>query len=216
MNALETILIEGEMDERAILRSLLESLQPGDVALDVGAYQGLHSVFMAKKVGHQGKVIAFEPDPRNFKTLEANIRLNELSQILSVPLALGDRLEDKPLFHSRRMTGASNSLIQTEGSDPSQSVRVIPGDDFLSREGLPSPNVVKIDVEGYEYPVLKGLSRTLRQETVRRVCCEIHSPLFPPGTTPALILDLLKSLGFDKIETATRGGQLQAVCSRLN
>ncbi len=105
LNTLNTILTPGSMDERQTLTSLLDVLKPGDVALDIGAYHGLHTVFMAKKVGPRGKVIAVEPDPKNFEGLQANIRLNDIPQALAFQLALGDKVKVKSLFRSPKKTG---------------------------------------------------------------------------------------------------------------
>jgi FkbM family methyltransferase len=214
LNTLDTILIPGAMDERLTLAALLDVLKPGDVALDIGAYHGLHSVFMAKKVGPRGKVIAIEPDPKNYESLQANIRLNDLPQVLAFQMALGDKIEDKSLFRSPQKTGASFSLVEKTGSHSPQSVQVVPGDFLLSSRKLPGPKAVKIDVEGYEYLVLEGLKKTLAQKTTRLVCCEIHSHLHPDGVTPDVILGLLKRIGFSRISTTARGGEIHAICTK--
>ena len=69
----------------------------------------------------------------------------------------------------------------------------------LSRS-LPAPNVVMIDVEGYEYAAMQGLSRTLSDPTCRAVVCEVHPTLLPAGVNFEQLLDLLKSYGFGAIE----------------
>jgi len=214
LNTLDNILRPGAMDERLTLTSLLDALNPGDVALDIGAYHGLHTVFMAKKVGPHGKVIAVEPDPKNFEDLQANIRLNDIPQALAFQLALGDKIEDKPLFRSPQKTRASFSLVEKDGSYSPRSVKVVTGDFLLSSQKLPGPKAVKIDVEGYEYPSLLGLKKTLARKTTRLVCCEIHSHLNPDWVTPDLILGLLKRLGFSRITTTARGGEIHAICTK--
>jgi FkbM family methyltransferase len=214
LNTLETILTEGMMDERPTLAALLKILREGDTALDVGAYQGLHSLFMAKKVGPRGTVIAIEPDPKNYATLRDNIRLNDLPQIIPFQLALGDKNEDRSLYGSRRKSGASQSLVEITGSHFPQSVRVVTGEYLLQNQKLPAPKVVKIDVEGYEYLVLEGLKKTLAKKTTRLVSCEIHSHLHPDWVTPDLILGNLKRLGFSRIKIIARGGEIHAICFR--
>lgn len=77
-------------DERRILEFMGQLLQPGDVVYDVGAYLGLHTIFFAKRVGEQGRVVSFEPMPYNYQALEANIELNGLKNVFPMQIALGD------------------------------------------------------------------------------------------------------------------------------
>jgi FkbM family methyltransferase len=170
---------------------------------------------MAKKVGPQGIVIAIEPDPQSYKILQANIQLNDLPQIVPFQLALGEKIEDKSLFRSQKKFGPSDSLIEKAGSHSPKSVRVVTGDYLLQSQKLPAPKVVKIDVEGYEYPVLEGLKKTLAQKTVRLVSCEIHSHMYPDWVTSDMIIGFLKSMGFSNIKTTARGGEIHAICLKV-
>ena len=76
------------------------------------------------------------------------------------------------------------------------------------------PRLVKIDVEGAEYGVIRGLSGTLSHPSCRMVCCEIHPPLLPSGVTQDAVLALLRDLGFDKMEVREFGRWSVAVCCR--
>ena len=84
----------------------------------------------------------------------------------------------------------------------------------MDRERLPIPKAVKIDVEGYEFHVIRGLSRTLRNALCRLLCCEIHPAFLPSGTTPQLIIAEVKSLGFTDIVLRERHGQIHMVASK--
>ena len=70
---------------------------------------------------------------------------------------------------------------------------------------MPIANAVKIDVEGYEYSVIKGLEKILTSSACRVLCCEIHVGLFPEGITEEKIMETIKSFGFVKINTFERG-----------
>jgi hypothetical protein len=76
------------------------------------------------------------------------------------------------------------------------------------------PKVVKIDVEGYEYLVLKGLSETLSNKYCSLLCCEIHKVLYPAGIVQEDILELVQALGFEKIYTYLRGEELHIIAIR--
>lgn len=82
--------------------------------------------------------------------------------------------------------------------------RVVYGDNFVEEQKLRLPRAVKVDVEGYEYAVIRGLTRTLANPQCKIVCCEVHPHLLPPPQTPGMVLDLLERLGFQRIETHPR------------
>ena len=80
----------GYRDERPVLKSLLEALLPGAVAYDIGASIGIHTVFMAKRVGKNGRIIAVEPDIDAYESLQVNLKLNDLINVASIRIALGE------------------------------------------------------------------------------------------------------------------------------
>src|SRR5207302_584448 len=74
--------------ERQMLSRALSALQPGDVFVDVGGNLGMFTIFGAKIVGANGKVIAFEPETVAFRRLQANVELNQLQNVTALQLAL--------------------------------------------------------------------------------------------------------------------------------
>ena len=135
-----------------------------------------------------------------------------VSNITLLQIALGDKV-DTGLIYSRKQIGiGAFTLIKSDESDFCQKVEIVPGDFIVKARNLLLPKVVKIDVEGYEYPVIIGLQKTLSQKSCQLVCCEIHSILFPSGTKTQMILDLLKSMGFNQIKIHNRGGEIHAIC----
>jgi hypothetical protein len=81
-------------------------------------------------------------------------------------------------------------------------------------ENLPLPRVVKIDVEGYEYQVIRGLRKTLCDEKSQIVCCEIHPTMLPPDIEPEMVIELLESCGFNRIETYPCGERFHVFCQK--
>jgi hypothetical protein len=81
----------------------------------------------------------------------------------------------------------------------------------VEAERLPLPAAVKIDVEGEELSVLRGLRRTLSESACRMVCCEVHPSLLGAGVGPPDVLDLLRSFGFGRIDTLPRGPEQHLV-----
>lgn len=208
----ETTFNKGDKDEENMLIHILDTLKPDDISYDIGANIGIFTVLMAKKVSQTGRVIAFEPETENYNALQNNIIINGLSNVTLEKVALGDRYDKANLYIKKRMGSGSISLIKSDDSDYCGTVNIVPGDSVIQKDNLPVPKVVKIDVEGFEYPVIKGMQKTLSNEKCKLVCCEIHSNLCPPEIKPQMILDLLLSMGFNKVKTYSRGKEIHAVC----
>jgi hypothetical protein len=94
---------------------------------------------------------------------------------------------------------------------PFERVQVVRGDEFVEAERLPIPKAVKVDVEGFEYSVLKGFRRTLADPRCEMVCCEIHPKFLPAHLKPTDITNLLESLGYGGIEGQPTDGPYQLV-----
>ena len=131
-------------------------LRAGDVALDVGANLGAHTLPMAQLVGPGGAVFAFEPQRILFQTLCGNVALNELTNVHALPVALGraaGRAKVPALdYHGARNFGGV-SLAGAQGED----VPVL----TLDQLEVAKARLIKIDVEGMELDVLAGAKATL-------------------------------------------------------
>lgn len=193
----------GAGGEQRILEVLVRFLRPGDVVYDVGGNVGLFSAVLAKTIGPNGVLIAFEPQSRNFDHLRENLKLNGLTNFHCYLKALGDRSGQATLYASQVI--GNSSLVQHGSPDGGgETVEVITGDEFVSAEGVPLPRVVKIDVEGFEFAVIQGLRKTLSQSACELVCCEVHPSLLPSGVAPQAVELLLKEIGFTRIESFPR------------
>jgi FkbM family methyltransferase len=209
---LESVQQSAELDPD--LEALMTAARPGDVVFDVGANMGLFSIMLAHRVGASGLVVAFEPQAQVFEHLLTNVRLNGLRNVRPFRKALGAgshaavvSLAEQSVLARLRTTGSAND-------GPVEQVDVVAGDEFVRTEDLPVPQLVKIDVEGAEHDVIRGLSGTLSQPSCRVVCCEIHPPLLPPGVTQDAVLALLRDLGFREIVVREFDRWSVAVCRR--
>ena len=198
-----------DWSERRALEAMLAVLNPGDTAFDVGANLGLYSVSLAKKVGDRGEVISFEPRQSTFEMLTANIELNGLKNVRCFQKALGEQSAKVPIYTFPEKPWCSSLVGGQEkvlGETPAvEYVEVEVGDPFRRANGLPLPRAVKIDVEGFEYAVIRGLRETLGDPHCQFVGCEMHPHLLPQGITPQQVMDLLRSLGFNRIELSPSG-----------
>ena len=147
----------------AELRELFE-LDKGMNFLDVGAHIGKYAIRAAVMVGDTGAVIAVEPDKRNFELLVKNIALNDLRNCIPLRIAAYSSNGEITLF--RGPSCAEHSINEDFGRG-SYKVRARALDDVLTEVGIARVDLIKIDVEGAELEVLKGLEETLREESPR-------------------------------------------------
>jgi FkbM family methyltransferase len=139
---------------------LLDSLlRPGDWAIDVGANVGHYTARMSRLVGHNGRVLAFEPVPKTFRLLAANARLFAYENVTLFNSAVSEQTAlsgiEVPSVHSgaylAHLTGCKTGL------------QVL----CLALDSLLPPNrvsLVKVDAEGHELGVLKGMKKLLERD----------------------------------------------------
>jgi FkbM family methyltransferase len=140
-------------------------LRAGMTVLDIGANQGFYTLLAAKCVGALGKVIAFEPSPRERKALRWNLRVNGCRNVVVEELALGNepRETEKPLYVVQGAQTGCNSLEPPAeaGATSVMSVRVTSLDGYLAARQVKRVDFVKLDVEGAELSVLQGSRKLL-------------------------------------------------------
>lgn len=152
--------------------STIDGILPprGGVAVDAGAFIGRHVLTYASAVGPQGRVVAIEALPINFKLLDDNVRLNELAQVACVPCALGRDERDVWLCYDRETSTASTLCELPQRVQVAQK----PLDRVLEDIGIAQIDLLKVDVEGAELDVLEGGSKTLDASPNAKLVIEIH------------------------------------------
>jgi len=155
--------------ERSTAAALRKLLRPGDVAMDIGANVGSHTLGMAKSVGDGGRVFAFEPTDFAFSKLQRNLSLNPQLQGhtrtaqtflgaghgQSVPAGLYAKW---PLFNREGVHPKHRGQMATTLCAKYSSL-----DEFASRERISRIDLIKIDVDGNELPVLQGALNSLQR-----------------------------------------------------
>jgi len=143
-------------DERATLERLV---RPGMTVLDIGGNIGVYTVLLSRLVGPTGRVITFEPDPDLFSCLQANCARNGCANVEAHNLALG-RQADRLVLRRLTLNSGDNTLGRGGSTHFRSEVAVeVAALDAL----LPAlkPDLVKIDVQGWELEVLRGMERLL-------------------------------------------------------
>jgi FkbM family methyltransferase len=171
-----------------------ERIKPAMTFLDIGAHVGYFTCLAARLVGPRGLVLAFEPSPRNYELLLANVWRNGFFNVVCFPWAVGAETGIVDLHQSSTNTGDH----QVYASDPdrmSTPVRIAALDSIGALR--PPVDIVKIDVQGAEEAVIRGMSALLEGSPSVLVTAEFWpAGLRRFGSDPAKLLDLCRSLGF--------------------
>ena len=187
--------------ERQQTRLFKGLLEPGMIVLDIGANIGYYSLIAARIVGREGKVYAFEPEPRNYELLVKNIDLNGYSNVVPIQKAISNRCGKVELFIDRVNLGAhSFSRDNNEKNAGSIEVEATTVDDFLG--GLSQDNevdIIRMDVEGAEGLVIEGAGQALRNSNVRLIMEFSPRQLRNVRTDPQRLLGDLRDQGFRPI-----------------
>lgn len=154
------------------------NVKEGSVVFDLGANVGFYTLLASVLVGERGKVVAFEPVPRNLFYLKSHLRMNRVTNVTVVEAAVWDA-DGECLFD----TGPNNSMGRVSRTG-NLRVRVTTIDRLVSNGELPLPTHMKIDVEGAELNVLHGSISALMAngptiflathgKDLRRQCCDV-------------------------------------------
>jgi FkbM family methyltransferase len=171
--------------EREAIRAFVDALAPGETVFDIGAHAGYYTIGAARRVGRRGRVVAFEPHPVNLDYLRRHVRLNDLRQVLVLPMAVAD-VTGEAAFE------ASGSRFEGRLSPAGgTAVKVSSLDDLSGAGTVPDPDVIKIDVEGAEERVLLGAAALIER---------VRPAIFLAAHSPALYASCLQWLvarGYD-------------------
>lgn len=185
--------------EGRVESAILSELGPGDVFYDVGANVGWFSLLAARAVGPGGRVLAFEPSFANAALVQENAAVNRLDNVTVVCAALTDadgwltfldkgnlqgRLDKDDFAAQAEFRAGRNLKIQARVPVPVARL-----DSWLEQTGEPPPGLVKIDVEGAELGVLRGMAETLRSAGPTLVI-ELHR-------TQREVADFLDEAGYE-------------------
>ncbi len=159
-----------------IVEAMKRTLRPGDTFLDVGANIGYLSAIAAGLVGVSGQVHCFEPVPEYFRRVERLADLNPGYAIRANACAVGE-VEGKCAIYVTREPGQS-TMVSDYKSEPeivaTIEVPVVRLDSYLAQNGLERVRLIKIDAEGFELPILKGIDNFfLRSRCRPDIICEI-------------------------------------------
>jgi FkbM family methyltransferase len=174
---------------------LLNSNLNGHTALDIRANRGIFSYWMHKKVGSNGKVIAFEPQPELNQELHALRNAFSLPRLEIAKVGLSSVSQKMKMYRPKNHWGGAS--VQTGASDESLEqfeVDVITLDSFLDHEVASSVRFIKCDVEGHEFDILQGGVETIKRGKPD-ILFECHDAM-NPNCKPFELLHSIDYRGF--------------------
>ena len=175
----------GKNREINTMNSFVRLIQKDNNVLEIGGHIGYIAMFFSYLVGSKGSVIIFEPGENNLPYLRENLKGQKNTEIIEKGAGNENTIK---FFFIENLTGQNNTFVENfEGfnSNKQQSiennalyeqvkVEMVRVDDFYSQRNIPKPNLIKIDVEGFEFEVIKGAKQVIT-DTKPIVMVEIQS-----------------------------------------
>lgn len=175
-------------------------VKEGMTVIDIGAHIGLTSVIISKYLNGTGRIYAFEPTPSTFTVLQDTVRINKLQNIIEPVRAALFRESGTTFFYiSNNSADNSNSLVNNNRQDRRESkveVTLFSMDDFAKQHKLKSVDFIKIDAEGAELQVLKGMKETISLHTPFIILSLHPYSIKNGGDSLDEIWDFVKSYGY--------------------
>jgi FkbM family methyltransferase len=156
----------------------------GDIVVDCGAHIGKYTIYASKLVGSRGKVLAIEPEPRNFEILNKNCQINHCKNVILLNNAVWDSDKELKLFITNAVTEHSLKRVTQNFI----KVRALKLDTLLGKLKLEKVDWLKIDAEGAEIEVLKGAKKYLTKGKIKNIIIESEKP--------KELLPTIKKLGY--------------------
>lgn len=171
-------------------------------------------MLVSEKVGPLRCVMPFEPSPRERRRLSSHVKLNNCTNVKIEPFALASEDGETTLFLADGREAAFNSLRPPAVSNPTRriNVRTMRLDHYLEKERIDHVDFIKIDAEGAELEILKGMQGLLNRNSSPVIMAEVTDIRTQSWGYPAsAICDYLTERGYDWF-TISHEGMLQPMC----
>jgi len=180
--------------------SINKLVNEGMIIFDIGANIGFYALQFAAKVGHEGKVFAFEPVNWAFNKLSQNVEINTFNNVILEKLALSDEnLKDETIeFYASWPCeqGSQRDPIHGTGRKIKDVVDFLTLDNYVSMQKIQRIDLIKIDVDGYEYKVVKGGIQSLKKFRPILIVEFFNLALNEVGDNVKKLVDLISSLNY--------------------
>ncbi len=187
-----------------------KEIQPGNTVLDIGANIGYYTLIAARRVGPQGKVYAFEPDPANFRLLQKNVEANGYRNVVLVNKAVSNKNGSIRLYLNPSNRG-DHRVYDSKDGRPSLEIETVSLGHFFKPLDK-KIHFIKMDIQGAEALALEGMKGLIRGNKGLKLVTEFSpASLKLAGSRPESYLKSLKSLGFGLFEISEKKKSIQPV-----
>jgi len=185
--------VYGELDTITIK----QNVKKNDIVIDVGANIGYYTLLFSRLVGNLGKVFGFEPEPYNFELLKKNVEINNYNNITFEQKAISKNSGTINLYLAKNGI-VGHRIYNSDVCNGSIKVEMISLDDYFSKLDLTDKiDFVKIDVEGAELGVFKGMEKILNESKNLKIFSEFNRDVIKnEGSNPNEILEILNQHNF--------------------
>ena len=177
-------------------------IKAGNVILDLGASRGWFACKISKLVGDNGKIVAIEPNPYNFKYLKKNLERNNIKNV--IPLKIGVWSSKKEIkLSNQKYISTIDILLKNQHPNKHANyitIEVDTIDSIVSKLNLQSVNYIKMDIEGAEIEAVKGATRTLSDYEDIKLSIAAYHEISPGVQSFKVLVPILKEKGFHIIE----------------
>ena len=186
-----------ESHEPLTTHLMIKELKENMVCVDLGSNIGYYAVIESNIIGESGKIFAIEPSPINFPILRLNLENQKKNNFLACNIAIGDKNEDMEFIISTK-SNWSKIRMNNENINSGDKIIKIPVktlDSFVIENNITKIDILRMDVEGFEYNIILGANNVL-EKYKPKIFVEIHKMYLGKEKTCEIFNDL-KNKGYE-------------------
>ena len=190
-------LVRRGIHEETLTKFAINAIKKGDVVLDVGANIGYYTLIFAKIVGENGHVFAFEPEPSNFDLLKKNVMVNNYRNTSLEKIAISNKNGNTKLYLNKANAGEHRIYLSNTAKNNFLNVEMKTLDEYFKNNSIRDKiSFIKMDVEGSEIGVIKGMNSILENKKLTIMLEFDPVQIKNYGASPEELLNILANQGF--------------------
>jgi FkbM family methyltransferase len=195
-------------------RIMKKILKKDMIIAEIGANIGYYTLIEASSIGKNGKIYAIEPFPSNFELLKKNIELNSYNKITELfNIAISNKTDVTKLYIDNKHNLCN--MFESDIKKEFVKVKTKTFDDFIADKKI--PDLIRMDIEGFEYYVIEGMKKTLEKCSSCKIFIELHPfQMEQKGLDYEKPIKTLFQYGFQPIYIIKEYGPMKEECFKYN